>query len=85
MKKAIKVFSVVLIIIATSWLVLGVWMLFSSEIGRALFIEIFLPILGAMVSLWITVYAISIRSWKFFWLYSGILMIIWTGLWLLFD
>jgi len=46
MIKSVKVFSVVLIIIATLWLVSGVWILFSSEIGRALFIEIFLPILG---------------------------------------
>jgi hypothetical protein len=85
MIKGVKIFSVLLTIVATLWLVLGVGILFGGGIGRALFIEIFLPILGAMLGFWIIVYAVSIKSWKFFWLWSITLVIIWIGLWLLLD
>lgn len=84
MTKEVKIFSVVLAIVAIAWLVFG-FAQFNGELGTAMFIEVFLPVLGAMAGLWIVVYAVSVKSWKTFLTMASALIVVWLGLWFLLD
>lgn len=84
MTKSLKILSLVFIAVGVLWLTLGLYVT-TGEIGPALFIEIFLPVLGGMIGLWIILYSTSTQNWKFFWIASLALAVLWIGLWLIFD
>jgi hypothetical protein len=76
--------ATVLLTLTALWLILGLFTT-TGDLGFALFIEIFLPVAGAVIAILIVLYAFTQKSWRIFFLYGLSLAIAWILLWLAFD
>ena len=82
--KWLKVESVVLAALSLLVLLLGVYQI-NQEKGGALFIEIFLPIVGFLIAACIVSYSIFKKSWKIFIYLGAALAIAWFIIWWITD